>query len=90
MVALYDYVVPKPKSECNKVEQLEVSFAAGYIAGAFQEQDALSWAQEARNFGCQGLKRGLSLCMLVWGTATALASACGSRPAVPSAMRPAR
>ena len=33
MVALYDYVVPKPKSECNKLEQLEVSFAAGYIAG---------------------------------------------------------
>ena len=33
VVALYDYVVPKPKSECNKLEQLEVSFAAGYIAG---------------------------------------------------------
>jgi hypothetical protein len=32
--ALYQYVVPKPKSECNKSEQLGVSFAAGYIAGA--------------------------------------------------------
>ena len=32
--ALYTYVVPKPKSECNKNEQLGVSFAAGYIAGA--------------------------------------------------------
>jgi len=33
--ALYKYVVPKPKSECGKVEQLGVSFAAGYIAGVF-------------------------------------------------------
>lgn len=33
--ALYKYVVPKPKEECNKTEQLGVSFAAGYIAGVF-------------------------------------------------------
>ena len=33
--ALYKYVVPKPKAECSKVEQLGVSFAAGYIAGVF-------------------------------------------------------
>ena len=33
--ALYKYVVPKPKSECTKGEQLGVSFAAGYIAGVF-------------------------------------------------------
>jgi solute carrier family 25 phosphate transporter 3 len=33
--ALYKYVVPKPKSECNKTEQIGVSFAAGYIAGVF-------------------------------------------------------
>ena len=33
--ALYKYVVPKPKSECSKQEQLAVSFAAGYIAGVF-------------------------------------------------------
>ncbi|KXZ56593.1 hypothetical protein GPECTOR_1g533 [Gonium pectorale] len=32
---LYKHVVPKPKSECNKQEQLAVSFAAGYIAGVF-------------------------------------------------------
>ena len=35
MVALYKYVVPKPKSECSKGEQLGVSFLAGYIAGVF-------------------------------------------------------
>lgn len=30
---LYDTVVPKPKAECTKSEQLGVSFLAGYIAG---------------------------------------------------------
>lgn len=33
--ALYKYVMPKPKEECSKSEQLGVSFAAGYIAGVF-------------------------------------------------------
>ena len=33
MQALYKYVVPKPKAECSKGEQLGVSFVAGYIAG---------------------------------------------------------
>ncbi len=33
--ALYKYVIPKPKSECSKTEQLGVSFLAGYIAGVF-------------------------------------------------------
>ena len=35
MEALYKYVVPKPKSQCSKTEQLGVSFVAGYIAGVF-------------------------------------------------------
>lgn len=29
--ALYKYVVPKPRAECTKSEQLVVTFAAGYI-----------------------------------------------------------
>ena len=33
--ALYKYVVPKPRSDCSKAEQLVVTFAAGYIAGVF-------------------------------------------------------
>merc|ERR1711974_292604 len=33
--SLYQYVVPKPREECNKSEQLMVTFAAGYIAGVF-------------------------------------------------------
>lgn len=32
---LYKYVVPKPRQECSKGEQLVVTFAAGYIAGVF-------------------------------------------------------
>ncbi|XP_076758798.1 mitochondrial phosphate carrier protein 1 isoform X2 [Xylocopa sonorina] len=32
---LYKYVVPKPRQECTKGEQLIVTFAAGYIAGVF-------------------------------------------------------
>merc|ERR1712107_865292 len=35
VVTLYDYVVPKPRAECSKAEQLVVTFAAGYIAGVF-------------------------------------------------------
>merc|ERR1719334_2258205 len=33
--AIYQYVVPKPRAECTKSEQLVVTFAAGYIAGVF-------------------------------------------------------
>merc|ERR1712168_1015889 len=33
--AIYQYVVPKPRAECSKGEQLVVTFAAGYIAGVF-------------------------------------------------------
>jgi solute carrier family 25 phosphate transporter 3 len=33
--ALYKYVVPKPRDQCTKGEQLTVTFAAGYIAGVF-------------------------------------------------------
>lgn len=32
---LYKYVVPRPREECTKGEQLIVTFAAGYIAGVF-------------------------------------------------------
>merc|ERR1712003_347137 len=35
VVALYTYVVPKPRDQCSKAEQLMVTFAAGYIAGVF-------------------------------------------------------
>jgi solute carrier family 25 (mitochondrial phosphate transporter), member 3 len=31
----FSNVVPKPRAECTKGEQLIVTFAAGYIAGVF-------------------------------------------------------
>jgi len=34
--ALYKYVVPKPRSQCTKPEQLVVTFIAGYI-GMFSD-----------------------------------------------------
>lgn len=33
--ALYRYVIPKPREQCSKTEQLGVTFIAGYIAGIF-------------------------------------------------------
>ena len=33
--ALYKFVVPKPRAECNKAEQLLVTFVAGYIGMVF-------------------------------------------------------
>ena len=32
---IYKHVVPKPRDQCSKSEQLTVTFAAGYIAGVF-------------------------------------------------------
>jgi len=32
--ALYKYVVPKPRSQCSKPEQLVVTFIAGYIGAS--------------------------------------------------------
>lgn len=32
---IYKHIVPKPRQECSKPEQLVVTFAAGYIAGVF-------------------------------------------------------
>jgi solute carrier family 25 (mitochondrial phosphate transporter), member 3 len=33
--AIYHYILPNPKSDYNKVQQLGVTFAAGYWAGIF-------------------------------------------------------
>ena len=33
--AIYKYIVPKPRDQCSKTEQLMVTFGAGYIAGVF-------------------------------------------------------
>ena len=37
--AIYQFVVPKPRDQCTKGEQLIVTFAAGYIAGGTEVFD---------------------------------------------------
>ncbi|KAJ6219441.1 hypothetical protein RDWZM_005253 [Blomia tropicalis] len=84
---LYKHVVPKPRSECNKAEQLTVTFAAGYIAGVFcavvshpadtvvskLNQDRGSTAgQVLRKLGPVGVWKGLVPRIVMIGTLTAL------------------
>merc|ERR1712121_137992 len=85
--ALYQYVVPKPRADCSKAEQLVVTFAAGYIAGVFcaivsHPADTLvsklnndvgsTPIQVARELGMKGLWAGLGPRIIMIGTLTAL------------------
>jgi len=85
--ALYQYVVPKPRADCTKAEQLVVTFAAGYIAGVFcaivshpadtvvskLNQDKGSTAVGiAKKLGFMGLWKGLVPRIIMIGTLTAL------------------
>jgi len=84
---LYKYVVPKPRADCTKGEQLVVTFAAGYIAGVFcaivshpadtvvskLNQEKGSTAMDAaRKLGFAGLWKGLGPRIVMIGTLTAL------------------
>jgi len=84
---LYKHVVPKPRSECTKSEQLVVTFAAGYIAGVFcaivshpadtvvskLNQDKGSTALEVlKKLGFVGCWKGLLPRIVMIGTLTAL------------------
>merc|ERR1712178_326736 len=85
--ALYKFVVPKPRAECTKGEQLVVTFAAGYIAGVFcaivshpadcvvsvlNKSPNLSAGQVVSDLGMKGLWAGLGPRILMVGTLTAL------------------
>jgi len=85
--ALYQYVVPKPRSECNKGEQLMVTFAAGYIAGVFcavvshpadtivsklNNVKGATISQIVKETGFAGLWKGLGTRIIMVGTLTAL------------------
>jgi solute carrier family 25 phosphate transporter 3 len=88
VVALYKYAIPKPKSECTKVEQLGVSFLAGYIAGVFcaavshpadnlvsklNAKKGATVADIVKDMGWYGLAtRGLPLRIVMVGTLTGL------------------
>jgi solute carrier family 25 phosphate transporter 3 len=83
---LYKYVVPKPRSECTKGEQLVVTFAAGYIAGVFcaivshpadtvvsklNQDKGTSTGEVVRKLGFAGLWKGLTARIIMIGTLTA-------------------
>ncbi|KAF0292977.1 Phosphate carrier protein, mitochondrial [Amphibalanus amphitrite] len=85
--ALYQYVVPKPRAECSKGEQLVVTFAAGYIAGVFcaivsHPADTVvsklnmakgsSALDVAKSLGFMGMWKGLTARIIMIGTLTAL------------------
>lgn len=84
---LYIFVVPKPRWECTKEEQLVVTFAAGYIAGIFcavishpadtvisklNQDSGSSVPDVVKNVGFSGLWKGLFPRILMIGTLTAL------------------
>ena len=85
--ALYKYVVRKPKAECQKGQQLVVTFAAGYIAGVFcaivshpadsvvsklNSEKGSTALDVAKKLGWAGLWKGLGPRIFMIGTLTAL------------------
>merc|ERR1712059_222524 len=77
--ALYAYVVPKPRDQCSKSEQLVVTFAAGYIAGVFcavvshmNKASGATVGDSVRALGMSGLWAGLGPRIIMIGTLTAL------------------
>jgi len=84
---LYSHVVPKPRAECSKSEQLVVTFAAGYIAGVFcaivshpadvvvsklNQAKGSSAIDVAKKLGFMGMWNGLMPRIIMIGTLTAL------------------
>lgn len=85
--ALYQYVVPKPRADCSKSEQLVVTFVAGYIAGVFcavvshpadvivsklNQDKTAKFMDVAKNLGFAGMWKGLFPRIIMIGTLTAL------------------
>jgi len=85
--ALYKYVVPKPRSDCTKSEQLLVTFVAGYIAGVFcavvshpadsvvsvlNKESGSTAGQVLKKLGPMGVWKGLGARIVMIGTLTAL------------------
>jgi len=85
--AIYKHVVPKPREQCTKAEQLTVTFAAGYIAGVFcavvshpadtivsklNNEKGLTASAALKRVGFMGLWKGLTPRIIMVGTLTAL------------------
>merc|ERR1719244_1715822 len=87
MEAIYANLVPKPRAECSKGEQLIVTFAAGYIAGVFcavvshpadtivsymNKASGSGIGDAAKALGFSGMWAGLGPRIIMIGTLTAL------------------
>jgi len=85
--AIYQYVVPKPRADCSKGEQLIVTFVAGYIAGVFcaivshpadvivsklNQDKSAKLVPLAKSLGFAGMWKGLGPRIIMIGTLTAL------------------
>merc|ERR1719215_2464162 len=85
--AIYANLVPKPRAECTKGEQLIVTFAAGYIAGVFcaivshpadtivsymNKAQGSGIGDAAKALGFKGIWAGLGPRIIMIGTLTAL------------------
>jgi len=85
--ALYQFVVPKPRADCTKGEQLIVTFVAGYIAGVFcaivshpadsvvsvlNKEKGSTAGQVLKRLGPAGVWKGLTARIIMIGTLTAL------------------
>ncbi|XP_011873654.1 PREDICTED: phosphate carrier protein, mitochondrial [Vollenhovia emeryi] len=83
---LYKHVVPRPRAECSKSEQLVVTFAAGYIAGVFcaivshpadtvvsklNQEKGSSAGEVLKKLGMGGVWKGLGPRIVMIGTLTA-------------------
>jgi len=86
-VIFFRHVVPKPRAECTKGEQLIVTFGAGYIAGVFcaivshpadvvvsklNQAKGASAFDVAKKLGFMGMWNGLTPRIIMIGTLTAL------------------
>ncbi|KAK6317828.1 hypothetical protein J4Q44_G00111190 [Coregonus suidteri] len=84
---LYKHVVPKPRAECSKGEQLVVTFTAGYIAGVFcaivshpadsvvsvlNKESGSTAIGVLKKLGPKGVWKGLVARIIMIGTLTAL------------------
>merc|ERR1712117_129968 len=69
---LYANVVPKPRAECTKGEQLIVTFAAGYIVSYMNKAKGATIGSAAKALGFKGCWQGLGPRIIMIGTLTAL------------------
>ncbi|CAB3397929.1 unnamed protein product [Caenorhabditis bovis] len=87
MELMYEHVVPKPRSQCSKPEQLLVTFSAGYLAGILcavashppdtvvsklNQKSEATLTSMVKELGWKGMWAGLGARIIMIGTITAM------------------